>query len=231
MNVQMQSKVDELIHWIRSTTDFASGRGTLVPVSGGSDSALCLWLCATALPKERVSAVFIGKELRCREWFERQASVRVFPELGNNENTKHVESQRWAFMLSQSLEFRGWLVGTRNRTEEVLGTYSLASRLATYLPLFGLWKSEVMDLAEAVGVPTKIIESSQRADPSCGRPKEMADIPFRSVDLFLKVRQGEQPESSLQEFSKETLDYLQSVYDRNRFKIHLPICGPTPTNR
>ncbi len=231
MNAQTQSKIDELIDWIRSTTDVANGRGVVIPVSGGSDSALCFWLCAKALPRERVLAVFIGKELRCREWFERQGNVRFIPELGHDENIKHVELQRWAIMLSQSLECRGWLVGTRNRTEELLGTYSLASRLATYLPLFGLWKSEVMDLAAAVGVPMEIIESSQRADPSCGRPKQMADIPFGIVDLFLKVRQGEQPESSLQELPNATLDYLQSIYDRNQFKAHLPLCGPIPTRR
>jgi len=228
MNVQTKSRINALIDWIRSTTDFANGRGVLVPVSGGSDSAFCFWLCAKALNKERVLADFIGKELRCREWFERQGNVRFIPEFGHMEEIKHIELQRWAMMLSQSFEFRGWLVGTRNRTEDLLGTYSLASRLATYLPLVGLWKSEVMELAEAVGIPSEIFESSQRVDPSCGRPKEMADIPFKLVDLFLKVRQGEQPESILHELPDGTLDDLQSIYDHNRFKVQLPVRGPIP---
>ena len=89
---------------------------------------------------------------------------------------QHVEAARWALMLSLSLEVRGWLVGTRNRTEEELGTFSLASRVATFLPLAGLWKSEVMAACAHVGVPGEILESSRRADPSCGRPQEMVDL-------------------------------------------------------
>jgi hypothetical protein len=128
-----------IIQWIRSTTDVASGRGAMIPVSGGSDSALCLWLCAQALPRDRVMAVYIGQNLRCAEWFESQAPIRYIAELSKSVDIQHVEAERWALMLSQALAFRGWLVGTRNRTEEVFGTYSLASRVATYLPLHGLF--------------------------------------------------------------------------------------------
>jgi NH3-dependent NAD+ synthetase len=126
-------------------------------------------------------------------------------------------------MLSEALTVRGWLVGTRNRTEEVLGTYSLASRVATYLPLAGLWKSEVMELAEAVGVPREVLDSSRRADPSCGRPQELADIPFASIDLFLQVRTGERPEADLAGIPTDVLAYLDMVYSRNRFKGGLPL--------
>ena len=129
-------------------------------------------------------------------------------------------------MLSQSLEVRGWLVGSRNRTEEVLGTYSLASRIATYLPLAHLWKSEVMRLARYVGVPDEILQSSRRADPACGRPQEMADIPFEMVDLFLQVMIGEQPVSQLATMPLAQREYIQRVYDRNRFKLSLPLRPP-----
>src|SRR5207249_7692364 len=38
------------------------------------------------------------------------------------------------YTSSMCLTENRWLVGARTRTEEVFGTYSLASRLATYLP-------------------------------------------------------------------------------------------------
>lgn len=129
-------------------------------------------------------------------------------------------------MLSQALEVRGWLVGTRNRTEEVLGTYSLASRIATYLPLASLWKSEVMQLAQYVGIPDEIIQSSRRADPACGRPQEMADIPFEIVDHFLQVQVGERPVSDLELVPTAQREYLCSIYDRNCFKKDLPLRPP-----
>jgi NH3-dependent NAD+ synthetase len=218
-------RLTEVIDWIGQTTDVAGGRGALVPVSGGSDSALCFWLCARALPPGRTIAAFVGSNLRCREWFERIGPVRFLPDLPPD---AHPEAARWALMLSLSLAERGWLVGTRNRTEEVLGTYSLASRVATYLPLAGLWKTEVMQLAGAVGVPAEILASSRRADPSCGRPQEMADIPFEVVDAFLRVRVGERPESDLVALPPGAVAYLEAVYRRNRFKTGLPLRPTAP---
>lgn len=126
-----------------------------------------------------------------------------------------------------SLDVRGWLVGTRNGTEDVLGTYKLASRVATLLPLAGLWKSEVMELSLSVGVPGEILDSSRRADPGCGRPQAMADIPFATVDRFLQVRLGERAASELQSIAPATIEYLDSVYRRNRFEHALPLSAPT----
>jgi NAD+ synthase len=217
-------RLSRIIEWIRGTTDVEAGRGVLVPVSGGSDSALCFWLCTKALPSGRAAAAFVGDNLRCREWFEQQGPVRL---LCDTLPEQHVEAYRWGLMLVESLRFRGWLVGTRNRTEDLLGNFSLASRVATYLPLVGLWKSEVMELARAVGVPDEILESSKRADPSCGRPQQMADIPFHVVDLFLQVRIGERHESELGSVSPKAVEYLDSIYRRNRFKHKLPMRPPS----
>jgi NH3-dependent NAD+ synthetase len=218
------ARLTAIIDWIRQTTDVAAGRGVLVPVSGGSDSALCFWLCARALPPGRAVAAYAGTNLRCRDWFEQLGPVRLLTEPLPQE---HVEAHRWALMLAQALVVRGWLVSTRNRTEDVLGTYSLASRIATYFPLVGLWKSEVMELAESVGVPREILASSRRADPSCGRPQELADIPFSTVDRFLQVRVGERPESDLSGLTAAVLDYLDRVFSRNRFKNGLPMRPPS----
>ena len=219
----LNSKLDKLINWIRQTTDATSGRGVLVPVSGGSDSALCLWLCAQALPRERVLAAYVGENLRCRSWFEGLSSVKFLPEPPIN---AHIEALRWAMMLNEALAFRGWLVGTRNRTEDVLGNYSLASRLSTYLPLSGLWKSEVMELCRVVGVPEEILASSKRADPECGRPQELADIPFTTMDRFLQVKLEELPASALEPLSPSVRAYLEALYQRHRFKSELPLRAP-----
>lgn len=217
----IDSRLMAISTWLAAKTSMP--RGVLVPISGGSDSALCFWLCVQALGRERVVAAYCGAAdtLRCRDWFEALGTVRYLesPE-GSDE---HQEIQRWALMLAQARTVRGWLVGSRNRTEQVLGTYSLASRLATCMPLCRLWKSELMALCTQVGVPAEILQSSLRADPACGRPKELADISFAAVDLFLQVQLGEQPESALQMLSVPQVEYLKDVYRRNRFKQELPL--------
>lgn len=220
----MDARLARIVEWIRASTDVAAGRGALVPVSGGSDSALCLWLCAQALPRGHVTAAYCGTNLRCRDWFASLAPVHYLE--APDATPQHVEAARWALMLSLSLEVRGWLVGTRNRTEDELGTFSLASRVATFLPLAGLWKSEVMAACAHVGVPAEILASSRRADPACGRPQAMADIPFEQVDAFLQVRGGERDEAALVDIPAATLDYLDGIRRRNRFKRSLPLAGP-----
>lgn len=211
--MEPQARIDALVEWIREKAAIA--RGLLVPVSGGSDSALAFWLCARAFP-DRTLAVHAGTPttLRCRYWFSSIGSIGF--ETVSNEYRD--EEARWARFLSDSLERGWWLVGCRNRTEDALGTYSLASRAATFLPIVGVWKSDVMRMCEALGVPEEIMASSRRADPDCGRPEEMAEIPFELIDAFLT---GDA--SGLTDAQRA---YLTQVVERNAFKRTLPIRGP-----
>ena len=84
-----EARLSTIIEWIRSTTDVVGGRGALVPISGGSDSALCFWLCSQALPYNRAVGVYIGTQLRCQEWFEQAGALRLLPPLPGS---AHVEA-------------------------------------------------------------------------------------------------------------------------------------------
>jgi NH3-dependent NAD+ synthetase len=217
----MDRRLVSLIEWIRGTTTAA--RGLLVPVSGGSDSALCFWLCCQARPSQ-VVGVHAGTNLRSREWFETCGRVDFVREPDAGPDDKDVA--RWATMLTLSRSRGMWLVGTRNGTEEALGTYSLASRLAGFLPLMGLWKSEILELCTAVAVPSEVTASSLRADPACGRPAELAEIPLGRIDLFLQIKEGAVPEHRMGELLEAEVRYLERIYQGNRFKKLLPTCAP-----
>lgn len=217
----MDRRLTQLIEWIRMTSSPAAG--LLVPISGGSDSALCFWLCSQAIPDKTVG-IHVGDNLRCRSWFESVGKVRSVAELAAGDDK---EVMRWAQFQCISLQERLWLVGSRNRTEQAIGTYSMASRAATYLPLASVWKSEVMELCALVGVPEEITSSSRKADPDCGRPQEMSEIPLELVDIFLRAQSGELPPEQLSLLSEGQISYLDGVCKRNRFKASLPTCGPT----
>ncbi len=216
---RMHADLDALVRWIRETA--APAAALLVPVSGGSDSALCFWLCAKAFPEKTV-AVHAGGGLRARDWFERTGSVEFTETPGGHDER---EEMRWARFMATALARRAWLVGSRNRTEDALGTYSLSSRVATYLPLVGVWKSDVQRLCAEAGVPREIIASSRRADPDCGRPAELAEIPFEGIEAFLRARGlgGPATPAGLQ---PAQVAYLDAILARNAFKGSLPIRGP-----
>lgn len=237
-------RLSKLIDWMR--TSAAPANGLLVPLSGGSDSALIFWLLNQAFPtspagnaalkgsssepaRSKIIGVHVGDNLRCREWFESVGTVRLVPKPTLSAG-QDAEVMRWATVQSLCVSARLWLVGSRTRTEEVLGTFSYASCVATYLPLASILKSEVMELCALAGVPEEILASSRRADPDCGRPQAMAEIPLEQIDVFLRVKLQELPASALEALGEATVNYLDGVYTRNQFKRVLPKRGPALNN-
>ena len=218
----MDKRLKKLIKWLRKSTRRA--HGILVPVSGGSDSALIFWLFNQACP-EKTIGVFSGakSQLRCRAWFESVGNIRYSPAPRGKEDK---EARRWATFSSIAIDENRWLVGSRNRSEQIMGNFSLSSRIATFLPLAGVWKSDVMELCSLAGVPKPITDSSRRADPDCGRPTELAEIPLELIDVFLKVKEGGAKRKTLKAMTPEQIKYLDGVYSVNQFRRHLPVLGP-----
>ena len=206
----------------RRHTENCTG-GLVMPISGGTDSAVARAICIKAVGVDKVTTVFSGdrSQLRCPIYFESRAPVTYLPEVPGWEDK---EIMRWAQFLTLAKTQNRWLVGARNLTEERMGTFSMASRVATFLPLAGLWKSEVMALCDFLGIPQEIVQSSRRADPDCGRPHEMAEIPLELIDLFLRAK----PESTSVRrlLTPAQITYLTNVRDRNAFKRALPTKAP-----
>lgn len=216
----MDTKLEVLDAWIRRTAKAANG--LLVPVSGGSDGALTFVLLSRIYPEKTV-AVYAGTELRAREWFARTGQVRFIEPIAGD----YAELDRFTKFQSLCRVENRWLVGTRNRTEDVFGTFSLPSRMATYLPIVGLWKTEVMELCDTLLVPSEITESSRKADPDCGRPAELAEIGLERIDVFLKVKVGLLGVEALRTFESAQIEYLERVYQSNKFRSGLPVRGPS----
>ncbi len=194
----------------------------LVPISGGTDSGLLHWLCNQALPG-RVISVYVGSELRCRSWLESVGPVMIVPEIAGFSDK---EAMRWAYFAQHARQENAWLVGARNWTEDKLGTYSLMSRVATYLPIVGVPKSVVMQLCTEIGVPEEMTASSRKADPDCGRPQELADVPLEIIDEYLFLKLGKLPAGYRASVTPEQVCYLDKIYNYTRFKENIPIRGP-----
>lgn len=217
----MEDKIQSLLKWIKDHTP--ADNGVLIPLSGGTDSALCFWLYCKALP-EKTLGVHLGPALRARTWFEEIGAVRSM-DLSVRDPI-NADVARWAQALSIALAENRVLIGTRNRTEHILGTYSTASRAAFHLPLVGLWKTDVLALCDHIGVPKEVIVSSREADPVCGRPETIAKIPFDTVDTFAKEKIGVSPAGAAS-LDPAQRAYLEGLYAYNAFKSTLPLPGPT----
>jgi NH3-dependent NAD+ synthetase len=220
MLVDKQRTIDVLRGWLTETAP--PDARLLVPVSGGSDSSFCFWLCNQELGRATLG-VYVGTGLRRRDWLDGIGDLIVS---GVDYGDVNPEIRRWALFLGMALAEDRILVGSRNLTEQTLGTFSNASRVAALLPLSGLWKHQVMELCEYVGVPEEIIASSRHADPECGRPQELADIPYGVVDGFLCEKLGLTVGGGLGRASVEQSDYLEALYAKYSYKSRLPMHGP-----
>lgn len=215
-----QTAIDTLLGTL--SAQIAPANGLAAPVSGGSDGALCLWLCMQVAPK-KTRGIHYGNSLCEPEWFHQLGRIDYFhaPPHGIE-----AEAFRWALTANYCLREDCWPVGSRNRSEDILLTYSRPSIIATVLPIVGVWKSDVMRLCKYIGVPESILASSREPDPACGRPKELTDIGLERIDTFLKVRTGLLGSETLDGFSELEIKYLDSLLKLNEFKLALPHRGP-----
>ena len=206
----------KIVDWVRTVCEAA--KGLVVPISGGSDSALCLWICARAC--RNVTGVYFGdKPLRSEKWFHTVAPIEVHASLDT-------ERSRWSQLMA--LRERRWIVGSRNHTEDILGTYSVDSMCATVLPIVGLYKCDVLQSCEKIGAPDEIMASSRMADPECGRPQKLADIPLELIDEWVRLRRQHECNSNKHTdappgMSIDQHSFLCEIYQRNRFKRSLPL--------
>jgi NH3-dependent NAD+ synthetase len=214
----MDTIIQQYLEWIQTNTP--NNLGVLVPLSGGTDSALCFWLYTEAL-RGRVVGVHIGESLRGHTWLAQRGEVQQYTlpqtDIG-------IEEARWSLLLSKALKENRILVSSRNKTEQALGTYSQASRVAYHVPLVGTWKNDIIELCKHVGVPQDVIDSSLAADPVCGREEAYAHISPVDVDHYLKYLL--KIERTLPPISQAQIDYLQNLYEKNNFKHKLPRTGP-----
>ncbi len=128
-----------------------------------------------------------------------------------------------------------WLMGTRNKKEDLLFTYSNASTIASIQPLMHLWKSEILQISKFLGAPEKAIQKSCEADCVCGRDKLAAEN-IAELEALLMVRLGElSPEytqSNIPAGLRKVLSgYIDSQIKGSKFKKEIPYTPVTPLVR
>lgn len=150
------------------------------------------------------------------------------------------DHSRWAALFRSSLNGASrtemldsadhyWVVGTRNATEQALSTYSNLSGAVSLQPLINLWKSDILKIWAAMGVPQLALDKSRQVDCDCGRYDLAADH-IDEVDMILQARQGLIPAAHLAEIAPDLLAKLEEFVTTQiayaGFKSLIPYCPP-----
>lgn len=237
-----------LTGFIRSEITRAGFSRAVVGVSGGVDSALSYYLAVEALGAENVLAVRIPYKSSSKETLE-HAQILIdaqgtpsltipitemveplferFPEAGHVRRGNAMARARMIVLYDQSEAFRGLVVGTGNKTEILLGYTTLYGDAACALnPLGDLYKTQVRQLARAVGVPDVIVDKPPTADLWKGQTDEgELGFTYAEVDqlLFLLVDQRYSPDDCVAAgFAESFVRIVVERVRRNHFKRLLP---------
>jgi len=220
----------------------------VIGLSGGIDSALSCFLAAEALGPQNVLAVRMPYKSSSRDSLEdaqrvidatgvQSMTVEItemvdpliakFPDMDNMRKGNIMARTRMIVLYDQSAAFRGLVVGTGNKTEILLGYTTLFGDSANALnPIGDLYKTQVRQLSQALGVPDSILQKAPSADLWAGQTDEgELGYTYAEVDqlLYLLVDQRYTPEECVD--AGFAANFVKTVVDRvrrNHFKRILP---------
>ncbi|MFH1084486.1 MAG: NAD+ synthase [Chloroflexota bacterium] len=194
LSLNVAQERERIVAFIRAQLANAGYTRLLLGVSGGIDSALAAALCVEAAGPENVLGLLMpyrtsnpaseadGRRViaqlgirsdRCEISEMVDALVRRYPDMTPARMGNVMARARMIVLYDQSAAFRGLVVGTSNRTETLLGYFTVhGDGAAAFKPLAHLCKCQVRQLAAAVGVPADIVEKAPSADLWAGQTDE-----------------------------------------------------------
>lgn len=237
-----------LVGFIGSEIKRAGFSRAVISLSGGVDSALSCYLATEALGAENVMAVRLPYKTSSPDSLEHAQAVidalgvqsitipitdmvepllRRIPEDNQVRRGNIMARARMIVAYDQSEAFDGLVVGTGNKTEILLGYTTLYGDSACALnPLGDLYKTQVRQLAGALGVPAEILQKPPSADLWVGQTDEdELGFTYADVDqlLYLLVDQRYTSEDCVEAgFAEDFVNKVVERIRRNHFKRVLP---------
>lgn len=238
-----------LVGFIREEVQKVGVQRGVLGLSGGIDSALVAYLAAEALGPENVHACTMPyrtsnpeSEAHARLVAEQlgikycvieitpmvDAYFELFPDADNMRRGNKMARERMTILYDHSAAFSALVLGTSNKTELLLGYGTLYGDMASALnPIGDIYKSQVWQLAEEMGVPRAIIEKKPSADLWAGQTDEQElGFTYREVDELLyhmvDLRCNRQ-ELVARGFVPGFIDKIYGKVQNSHFKRRLPI--------
>jgi len=237
-----------LTGFIRTEITRAGFTRAVVGLSGGVDSALSCALAAEALGPENVLALRMPYKdsspasmehagMVLEQFKVKSETVDVTPmadpliesagEMDRVRLGNVLARMRMIVLYDRSAAFRGLVVGTSNKTEILLGYSTLYGDSACAInPLGDLYKTQLRQLARAVGIPAVIIDKPPSADLWANQTDEgELGFTYEEVDrlLYLLVDQRYSPEECVGAgFERKFVGEVVERVRRNQFKRMLP---------
>jgi NAD+ synthase len=247
LNTRFVEKI--LVDFLRDEVTKAGFRYGVLGLSGGVDSAVCAALAARALGPDKVLGVIMPYKTSSPE--SKQDAMLVAETIGirtevvdispmvdaylsGHRNGDRVRAgnvmarQRMIVLYDISQRDKALVLGTSNKTELLLGYGTLHGDMACAVnPLGDLYKSQVWQLAGAIGIPDRVVQKKPSADLWDGQTDEgELGFSYRDVDQLLSMMVDERrtdQELFSAGFAESFVRRVRSMIMRSQFKRRLPV--------
>src|SRR5512133_2830374 len=231
-----------LVGFIRDEVRKVGVKNVVLGLSGGIDSALVAFIAAEALGPQNVHAICMPYRTSNPE-SEAHASIVAaacgisysvipitpmidayfdsFPDADNMRRGNKMARERMTILFDHSALQTALVLGTSNKTELLLGYGTLYGDMASALnPIGDLYKSQIWQLSEEMGVPRDVIDKKPSADLWAGQTdeqelgftyREVDELLYRMIDLRM-TREELLAEGFKAEFIEEISDRIKNSH-------------------
>jgi NAD+ synthase len=220
----------------------------ILGLSGGLDSAVVCALCARAMGARRVIAAMMPYAEGAQSVADARSAAACagvepitveitaqldayfarFPDADARRRGNKMARERMSILYDLSAAYGALVVGTSNKTEWLLGYFTLWGDMAAGIwPLAALYKTQVRQLAAHLGVPEAIRGKPPSADLWEGQTDEgELGMRYEEVDRVLHhlVDLGEAPAHLVKaRFPRALVERVAELVERTRYKRRLPL--------
>ena len=221
----------------------------VIGLSGGVDSSLAATLAARALGPSNVKGLLMPYRLSDpRSQSDAEAVVRQlgiehelidispqidayfarYPDAEPARRGNKMARERMTILYDHSWEWQALVLGTSNKTELLLGYGTIYGDMASAVnPIGDLYKTQVWQLADALGVPTAIVQKAPSADLWAGQTDEVElGFQYREVDrllYYLIERRYSVAELEREGFGRAFIHVVMGKVRDSQYKRRLPV--------
>lgn len=246
-----RADADSLTEFIRGVVEETGAKGAVVGISGGVDSAVVAKLCADAIGGENVLCVFmptavtpgedyVQTKAMCKSWNIRYKAISIQPAVdafsgmlltGKEaplEKGNIMARCRMIVLYDKAKKEDYLVVGTTNRSELLMGYMTkFGDGAEDVMPMYNLYKTQVWEMAEVLGVPEEIIRKVPTAGLWEGQTDEAEmGITYADLDRALNVLEQGGTDSDMAEaagIEESKARELRQQVHRMRHKNSLPV--------